>query len=348
MRGARARVEESAMAIPTGFDPKQAHVLTQWSVGHPVICCRFDPRGRFVFCGLENAAFQRVSMDDGKKIAFAGGHESWVFSLAVAPGGETTYSGGGDGRVVVWETDAAAPKPIRTIDAHRGWVRVLGVSLDGKLVASGGNDRTVKLWEATTGRLVHELTGHPKHVYSLDFHPDGQSLLTADLAGSIRQWDLATGKAIGSFDAKTLYHLDRSQLVDYGGVRGLAISPDGGSVAGGGLHKASNPLGAVNEPIVVVFDSRTRKLTHTLLADNIKQGVIWGLRYLADGMLVGACGGLAGGFLLFWKPGVEKEFHRLRLPSSARELALHPDGLRLATAHHDGYVRITRLAAGKG
>ena len=137
-------------------------------------------------------------------------------------------------------------------------------------------------------------------------------------------------------------------MVDYGGVRGLDISPEGAFVACGGLHKASNPLGAVNEPIVLVFDAKTRKLSRTLLADGIPGGVIWGLRYLPDGSLVGACGGTSGGFLLFWKAGTDKDHHRLALPASARELDVHPDGLRVATAHHDGYVRVTRLTVGQG
>ena len=204
--------------IPTDFDPKQAHILAQWSVERPIVCCRFDPRGRFVFCGLESSTIQRVSLADGKKVPLAGGHESWVFSLAISPGGETIYSGGGDGRVAVWETESATPKPIRMIDAHRGWVRGLGVSRDGKLLASGGNDRVVRLWEASSGRLVRELTGHQSQVYSLVFSTDGRTLLTGDLVGSIWQWDLATGKSVGTFDAKPLYHLDKSQMVDFGGA----------------------------------------------------------------------------------------------------------------------------------
>lgn len=336
------------MGIPTGFDPRQAHLVAQWSVERPIVCCRFDPQGRFVFCGLESSTMQRVSMADGKKVAFPGGHESWVFSLAISPDGETTYSGGGDGRVVAWETGSVSPKPIRTVEAHRGWVRALGVSRDGKFLASGGNDRAVRLWEASSGRLVRELAGHQNQVYSLIFPPDGKTLLTADLVGSIRQWDLATGKEIGGFDAKPLHHYDKSQMVDFGGVRGLSIAPDGLFIAAGGLHKATNPLGAVNEPIVLVFDARTRKLARTLLADGITGGVVWGLGYLADGSLVAACGGTSGGFLLFWKSGSDKDFHRLHLPASARALDVHPDGIRVATAHPDGYVRIVRLAAGMG
>lgn len=336
------------MGIPAGFDPKQAHILSQWPVERPAVCCRFDPGGRFVFCGVESSTVQRVGLADGKKTPFPGGHDSWVFSLACSPGGETTYSGGGDGRVVAWETASASPKPVRIIDAHRGWVRALGVSRDGKLIASGGNDRAVRLWDAASGRLVRELAGHQGQVYSLSFHADGRTLFSGDLVGSIRQWDLATGKEVGAFEAKALYHLDKSQMVDFGGVRGLCVSPDGAFVAGGGLHKATNPLGAVHEPIVLVFDVKTRKLVRTLLADGIVGGVIWGLDYLPDGSLVGACGGTSGGFLLFWKTGSDKDYHRLGLPASARGMDVAPDGLRIAAAGHDGYVRIIRLAAGKG
>ena len=340
------QVNSPKPTIPPRFDPKQAHVVSQWPVDRPMVSCRFEPRGRFVFCGLESATIQRVNLADGKKVPLTGGHESWVFSFAFASGGDTTYSGGGDGRIVVWETSAALPKPVRTIEAHRGWVRALGVSADGSLVASGGNDRAVRLWETSTGRMVRELNGHLGHVYSLEFHPNGKTLLTGDLLGSIKEWDLASGQMIGGFDAKPLHTYEGGQQVDFGGVRGLAISADGGFIAGGGLHKATNPLGAVHEPLALIFDGKSRKLTRTLLAEGVAGGVIWRLRYLADGTLMGASGGSTGGLLLFWNSSADKAHHRLALPNIVRDMDLHPDGLRVATAHHDGQVRITRLAPG--
>jgi WD domain, G-beta repeat len=324
-------------------DPRQAHVAAQWPAGRPIVCCRFEPQGRFLFCGLEGRALARFNLADGKKATLEGGHESWVFSLACAAGGETTFSGGGDGRIAVWETAAAAPRPIRAFDAHHGWIRALGASPDGRLLASGGNDRTVRLWNPSSGSLLRELTGHVAHIYSLEFHPTRPTLLTGDLLGVIKEWDLASGKAIGSFDAKALHTYEGGQQVDFGGVRTLAISPDGNSDAAGGLHKATNPLGAVHEPLALVFDAKTRKLARTLLADGITSGVIWRLRYLYDGTLMAACGGGNGGFLLFWKPAATKDEHRFALPNIVRDMDLHPDGVRVATAHHDGNVRITRL-----
>jgi WD40 repeat protein len=332
---------------PPKVDPKQARLVAQWPAGRPIVCCRFDPTGRFLFCGLESSTLERFDVADGKKASFEGGHTSWVFSLAFSPSGLTFYSGGGDGRIVSWETGSSSPKPIRTIEAHKGWIRAIAASPDGKLLASGGNDRVVRLWDSLTGKLVRELTGHTGHIYSLEYHSTGKTLLSADLLGVIKEWDPSSGQALGAFDAKALHTYERGQQVDFGGVRGIASSPDHAHIAAGGLHKATNPLGAVHEPLVLVFDAKTRKLARTLLTDGIAGGVIWRLRYLCDGSLMGGCGGSNGGILLFWKSGADKDFHRFSLPNILRDLDLHPDGLRVATAHHDGSARITSLAPAK-
>jgi hypothetical protein len=49
--------------------------------------------------------------------------------------------------------------------------------------------------------------------------------------------------------------------------------------------------------------------------------------------------------LLFWKPEDKEDFFRLALPNTARDLDLSSDNIHVATAHHDGKLRITRLGA---
>ena len=66
------RHDDARHAIPAGFDPKQAHVVAQWPAGRPMVCCRFEPRGRFLFCGLESSTLQRFNLADGKKVRPAG------------------------------------------------------------------------------------------------------------------------------------------------------------------------------------------------------------------------------------------------------------------------------------
>ncbi|MCO6455259.1 MAG: WD40 repeat domain-containing protein [Pirellulaceae bacterium] len=332
--------------VPAGFDPKQARIASQWAHDRPLIACRFDPAGRYVFCGSEDAVVERFQLADGAKTILSGGHDTWVRALAFSKDGAQVVSGGCDGKLTWWETAAEAPAPIRSIDAHQGWIRSLDVSPDGTLLASGGNDNLIRLWNLADGTLVRELAGHERHVYNVAFHPQGQFLLSGDLTGALKQWDFAAGTEVRSFDAKPLHSYNGGQQVDFGGIRALAVSPDGKWLAAGGLHKASNPLGAVHEPLVLLFDWQTQKLERQLIAEGITQGVVWRLRWLADGSLMGLSGGGSGGFLLFWKPDVDKDYHRFQLPNLARDMDLHPDGLQVATAHHDRHVRISRLTSG--
>ena len=124
----------------------------------------------------------------------------------------------------------------------------------------------------------------------------------------------------------------------------MSLSPDGKYLACSGLYKATNPLGAVNEPMVMLFQWEGRKKVRSLVTDGVK-GVAWRVVFLPDGTLVGASGGSGGGFLLFWKPDQDKTFHKFKLPDTARDLDVHPDGLQVATVHFDRHVRINRMTA---
>jgi WD40 repeat protein len=330
------------------LDLQQAHVTAQWPHDRPLNACRFDPQGRFVVSGSEDAVVERFNLVDGVKTVFSGGHETWVISLAFSKDGSQFISGGCDGKISWWNTTGdASTKPVRTIDAHKGWIRGLEVSPDGTLLLSGGNDGRVCLWNIADGKLVREMPKHDRNVYSVAFHPEGKFVLSGDLMGVLRQSDVASGTEVRTFDAKPLHTYEGGQAVDFGGIRSITVSPDLKWVAAGGLYKASNPLGAVHEPIVLLFNWETGKLERQQITDGVPGGVIWRLRWLSDGSLMGMSSGSSGGMLLFWKPDADKAFFRFGLPHLARDMDLHPDGIQVATAHFDRHLRITRLAAKK-
>ena len=74
-------------------------------------------------------------------------------------------------------------------------------------------------------------------------------------------------------------------------------------------------------------------------------GLVWGLRFHPSGFLIAASGGNAGGHLWFSNPEQANELFKLTLPDTAHDMDLHPDGLRIATAHHDGKVRVSLMGA---
>jgi WD40 repeat protein len=326
--------------------PEKTHVARELKCGKPLVSCRFDPTGRFVFAGAEDDTIQRWDLKGdsakAKTLTFAA-HDGWVFALAVSNYGKTLLSGGTDGKLIWWRADEEVkdPKPLRTVAGHHGWVRSIAISPDGKQVATCGNDHAVRLWSLADGKPALDLPGHNKPVYRVLFTPDGTHLLSADLMGLVIQWDVRTGKEARRLDASKLHLYEGGQGVDYGGVRDLSLSRDGAFLACSGLINASNPLGAVSNPAVLVLDWKTGAMKKLQRPREDVKGVAWGVRFHPDGFLVAASGGTSGGFLWFIRPDQENEFFKLALPNTARDLDLSPDGTQLATAHHDGIVRIS-------
>jgi WD40 repeat protein len=333
-------------------EPEKTHIARELKHGQPLITCRFDPTGRFVFASSEDETIQRWDLQAApsadpahpKAVSFEG-HNGWVYAVAITPDGQTLLSGSSDGQLAWWPAVEEVPRPLRMVSAHRGWLRSLAVRPDGKQAASCGNDAKVRLWSLDDGTCELELPGHSRPVYRVAYTPDGTSLLSADLLGLIIQWDVRSGKEARRFDAAKLHLYERGQAVDYGGVRDLALSHDGAHLAASGLINASNPLGAVSNPAVLIFDWNTgelKKLQHP--KEDIK-GVAWAVRFHPDGFAILASGGTGGGFLWFTRPAEDHEFFRFQLPNTVRDLDLHPDGIHIATAHHDGIVRLCAMKA---
>jgi len=324
-------------------DPALTHITKTWAHTGPLLSCRFDPSGRFVFAGAEDNKVVRWELATGTKVELAA-HDSWVRALAFSANGDILITGGNDGRLIWWNAAADAPAPQRTIDAHKGWIRALAVSPDKQKLASCGNDGKVKLWSLADGTLLRELSGHERHVYQVAFHPDGKHLVSGDLTAKFFDWDLDTGNQVRNFAITPLSKYDPGFMADYGGAYCLEFAADGKRLFAGGLTNVTNAFAGVCNPIVSQIDWEAGKDVVTHLSKGGIQGTAWGLAVHPQGFLFAGTGGQGGGHLFFWKFDQKDEFHTLNLGNTARDMALHPDGMQIATAHYDKNLRVSLMA----
>ncbi len=273
---------------------------------------------------------------------FAGGLS---LPLAVHPVLPFTFiSGDYHGKLIWWAGQHQKPTPVRIIQAHQGWLRALAVSPDGKMVASCGNDHLVKLWSISDGKLLQTLEGHGSHVYNVAFHPTQPArLVSADLKGILKDWDLQKGTVIRELDGKVFNKFDPVFMADIGGVRGMAFDAKGTKLACAGITNVSNAFAGIGNPLVLTFDWKDGKAKQFKPKDAF-QGTGWAVAIHPNGFAIGAGGG-GQGRIWFWKQEEPASFHTVTVPSNARDMALSPDGTRIALACADGSARLYTMIA---
>jgi WD40 repeat protein len=189
----------------------------------------FSPDRRLLAFGGPDGTIRVCSVAEGKEVCQLQARPNDVNALAFSPDGRTLNSGGEDGTIECW--DVTTGRKIRQTEGHPGGVDGLTVSPDGQVIASAsGREGTIRLWQAGTGKELRRLPGRAD---VMAFSPDSHALASiACSAGAeesfseITLWDVANGKPLRQF------RLAR------GPVFALAFSPDGKSLATGGLDSA--------------------------------------------------------------------------------------------------------------
>lgn len=330
--------------MSSAIDITKTHVAYEWKHDRPLIACRIAPDGLQVASSSEDSSLQLWTVPSGEKKILTG-HESWVHALCYNADSQQLVSGGCDGKIIWWSVRVDAPSILRKIDAHAGWIRGLAISPDNSTLASVGNDKIVRLWSMATGEKIAELAGHDRHIYSVVFHPSGAQLVTGDLIGKIHIWNVADRKLERSIDATPLYSENKGQSAEFGGVRAMALNIERSELIAGGTHKATNPFGAVHEPLILRLNWADGVLKKSHACEGITGGLVWRVQWLLDGTAVGVSGGSTGGILLFFNDTQDKEIHRFQLPSLARDMDIHLANNWVATAHYDNHLRVSGMFA---
>src|SRR5258708_35217807 len=100
--------------------------------------------------------------------------QSGVWALAFSPDSRLIASGGGDGKVIIW--DSATGHMIHSFKANMPEVWCMAFTPDGSSLATGGNDKLIKLWNVKNWTLRSTFVGHRERVWCLSIARNGLSL----------------------------------------------------------------------------------------------------------------------------------------------------------------------------
>lgn len=97
-------------------------------------------------------------------------------------------------KLVVWET---ATGKVRHELALPGDPHIFALGPDGTFALVAGGTDTVGIWDLATGGCLRTLEGHRTDLHVMQLNDDGSLLVTVDIGGGLRAWELAWEADVG-------------------------------------------------------------------------------------------------------------------------------------------------------
>jgi len=186
------------------------------------------------------------------------------------------------------------------------------------MLASGSGDQTVGVWDFATGKLLHLCPGHDGWVRSVQFSPDGKTIVSGSFDETVRLWDSASGKELRRFEGHEAP------------VSAVSFAPDGKSFAAGDHSNVGR-----------LWDARTGKQIRQTTKQ--KRGEMTGVAVCAGGRLVVT--GSANGNVVMWNTETGEVMQHLPNDATILSLTASPDGKLILAGTGDGDIHLYEAAS---
>lgn len=309
---------------------KDLSVLSVNSEEFWISVVKFSPDGKLLAAGTdssgdillwENNPSTGLDLESETKLT---GHVSWINSLAFSPDGQTLASASDDKSIKLW--NLGIKKEITTFQDSCEQTAVAFDPNESSILATGDCDGVIVLRDLSNRKKITSLFGGTAEerdveqgIESIDFSPDGMSLLSGSIDGSIYLWDVPSGLKI-EISPKGDHVRDA--------VLSVAFSPNGKLIAAGG-----------NDCAVRIWDVSTGDKIATLGGH---QSSVNSIAFSPDSNIIASANG--DGTIRLWDVSTNEELSVLTgHERSIFSVAFSPDGQTLASGDSDGILKLWRV-----
>jgi WD40 repeat protein/energy-coupling factor transporter ATP-binding protein EcfA2 len=236
-----------------------------------------------------------------------------VHSVDLSLDGKIIVTGGGDGKIGLWDLDG---KPIiPPFPAHKGTVWSVKFSPNGQTFVSGGEDGKIGLWNLDGKPIIPPFQAHKGIVWSVNFHPHGQTFISGGADQKIGLWDLQGKSIIKPFKAHE------------GGVYSVAFNPKGTMITSGGADQKIGLWDLQGKSIIKPFKAH--------------EGEVYSVAFNPQGTMI--VSGSRDKTVRLWNLQGKSISQFKSHESEVYAVAFNPQGTQIASAGRDDTLRLWNL-----
>lgn len=275
-----------------------------------VNAAEFSPDGRMVATASNDHTAVLWDSATGTPIRTLLGHKGAVNDLVFRPDGARLATASDDGDAAVWDV-ASGQRELHLV-GHRAALLSVAYDSEGRGLVTSGSDHTAIVWSSRVQLAPRRFDLGPGVAQCVELFPDGTRVAAGGDEGTVRVWDLASGRVLFT-------------VSQHGKVAAIRVSPDGARLVSVG-----------DDQLVHIWDASSGSMIQTLQGHT---GAIVDVVWFADSARLATVS--VDGSARIWRLG-QPAAELVVTPADGRALAslsLAPGGETAVTSSDDRSVQ---------
>jgi len=280
-----------------------------------VMSVSFSPDGKTIASASLDKTIKLWNLD-GKCLQTLTQHQDGVSHVRFSADGNTLVSASKDNTIKIWQRQSDGTFQFRKSITDKEGISAVSLSDDGQIIATASRNKFALNLRDKNGKLLKAFPEHSDQIRDLSFSPDGQTIASYNVDGTIKLWSVKERKPLQTIQ-------NDSVLNDRLGVRFV----DNKTIAA--THSDTTiKLWNVNGTKIKDLRGHTNKVFYL---DVSRDG-----KYIASAS--------KDGTVKIWSPKSDDPPQTLVIPDTIiYELSFSPDSKMIALASEDNIVRLWNL-----